>query len=115
MSPAQSFVRQASDELSPKLNAIADWTNDVVSSNATTARLQFDGMANTIESHFSLDAWLPGSARYWTHGGVKVAAKATSSDAIAIAGKMPGVTSVRSNIQRLSDMHPALHISSAGF
>lgn len=110
-----SLLRQASSNLVPKLKSFSDATSEFVSSNATTARLQLDGMSNTITTHLSLEAWLPGFRPAWTRGGAQVAAKATTGQAIAIAEKMPAVNAVRSNVQHLSDLHSALHIGAPGF
>jgi len=61
-------------------------------SNATTARLQFEGMKNAVTSHMSLAAWTGHKAPNWIQSPAQMA-QAGGSEAHALAQKVPVVTS----------------------
>jgi hypothetical protein len=108
---AGSVYREASADVAPKLRSFADAGSTFVSSNATTARLQFEGMQSSVAAHLSIDAWVPDDAPYWVRGGVQVAAQATGSQAIVLAGKNPVVRALKSNLERLAGAHPSISLA----
>jgi len=96
------LCQQTFDNAVPELRSFADAGDAFISSNATTARLQFEGMKNTVATHLTLDAWVPGDAPNSVRAGVEVAAEATGIQAIAVATRIPAVRSLKSNLERLS-------------
>jgi len=105
LAEADSVYREASAQAGPRLRSFAAASDAFVSSNVTTARLQFDGMKSTAVAHSSIDAWVPDSAPYWVRGGVQVAAQATGTQAIILAGKSPVIQSLKSDIERMIGIH----------
>jgi hypothetical protein len=110
-----SIYREASDEIAPNLKSFAASSNAFVRSNATTARLQFEGMANSFPSVFAINDWLPRSAPDWTKSGVPGVIQAAGGKAITVSNKIPVVQSLKSSIGRMADMHPSLHFVGSGF
>jgi hypothetical protein len=99
---AASICRQTFDNAAPELRSFADASDAFISSNATTARLQFEGMENTVATHLALDAWVPGDAPNPARAGVQVAADATGIQAIAVAARIPAVRSIKSSLERVT-------------
>jgi hypothetical protein len=99
---AGSLCRQTFDNAAPELRSFADASDAFISSNATTARLQFEGMKNTVATHLALDAWVPGDAPNSVRAGHQVAAEATGIQAIAVATRIPTVRSLKSNLERVT-------------
>ena len=105
-----SVYLAASAEISPSLQSFATVAGAYARANATTARLQFEGMENAVVARLSLDAWLPsGKSR------PQIDLQGTSSQTRALAAKMPGVKVVQGQVDRLSDLKPGLNISPYGF
>jgi hypothetical protein len=98
---AGSLYREASADAAPRLQSFLAASDAFVSKNANTASLQFRGMESSVASHMSIDAWVPDDAPYWVRGGVQVAAEATGSQAISLAGKNPVVKSLKSSLEQL--------------
>ena len=103
-----AIYREASAEISPRIQSLPDTASAFVRSNATTARLQFEGMANAFPSLSAAAASLPGTATYLMKGGVPVVIQDSSSEANRLADKMPVVKAWKSNIEHLANLHPAL-------
>jgi hypothetical protein len=103
---ADSVYRQASVEIAPNLKSFAASSGAFVHSNATTARLQFEGMTNSLPSLFAVNDWLPRSAPYWSQEGVEGAIQASSSQAMTLSNKFPVVKAVKSSVGRLTEAHP---------
>jgi len=86
-----STISSISAELPYQIKAIPHQAGEFLSRNATTARLQFEGMKNSITAHLGSGAWLGGGASGWVKGGAQAARQATSK-APTFARKVPVVT-----------------------
>jgi hypothetical protein len=113
LAQADAVGRQASEAIKPRLATLANATAAFVGKNETTARLQFAGMANSLSAHTSLAAWLPGLVSDMIGTDAQVAAQAAGDHAINLAGQIPAVKSVKTDISHLAAIHPAL--SAPGF
>jgi hypothetical protein len=105
---AGTIYRQVSMEVGPKVHYFAISSGAFVRGNLLTARLQFEGMRNTIAADLSIDAWRTAPAPGWMQNGVQGARQASTQRTLAMAGSMPQVTVVRSELQRFADAHPSL-------
>jgi hypothetical protein len=105
---AGSAYRDASSEVAPQLKTLADSTTAFVSNNATTGRLQFEGMANEVKSHMSVDALTPNGTPQWAHGGIQQAAQVSGGQMISLSAKLPVVQAMKSGVVRLGDLQPSL-------
>jgi len=101
--------REASAEISPRLQSLPYTADAFVRSNATTARLQFEGMANALPSFTDFAARLPGTAAYWIQGGVPGAIQNSRAEADTLAGKIPAVNAWKMDLDHLANLHPALN------
>jgi hypothetical protein len=102
-----SLCNDIAAQVGPQIKYATDVTGAFVSKNATTARLQFEGMTNAVMAHMDAGAWVPDSAPAWMRGGAAVAAQATTSEAVQLSQKLPVVKAVKSSLSRLSDVHPS--------
>jgi hypothetical protein len=112
---ADAIYRQASIQFGPQLRSFYASSRAFVRSNAITARLQLQGIGNTLSTDLSIDAWRHGSTPYWIQTGVQGAAQASGGKTLALAGSMPVVKAVRSNLDRLANAHPSLSAAASGF
>ena len=106
-----SICHQADTQLTPQIASLAHTSEAFIGKNATTARLQFEGMANSVSGRMSLAAWLPQGATFWWSGNTQTAIQNANSQAANAAGKIPAVRAVRANIDHLSSLHPALSLT----
>lgn len=108
LAEASSAYRDASAEVTPQLKSLAGSTSAFVSSNATTGRLQVEGMANSVQSHMSIDAWTPNGAPQWTQGGIQQAAQVSGGQMISLSTKIPMVQAIKSSVVHLGNVTPSL-------
>lgn len=115
-----SMLRRAATEIPANLQSFSTSAGAIVRGNATTARLQLEGMAmqlgamkNSLAPN-SLRNWLP-SGPNWIQNGVQVATQASSDKTRNLAQKMPVVNAVKSDLSRFADAHPMLSPASIGF
>src|SRR5580658_1930267 len=80
-SQADSVYHEASSEIVPNLKSLGASSSALVHSSAITARLQFEGMANSLPSLFAVNSWLPRGAPYWTQSGLEGAVQVSSGQA----------------------------------
>jgi hypothetical protein len=106
-----SLYLAASSEISPSLRSFATVSSAALSSNATTAQLQLEAMGNAVIARLSLDAWLPVNKS----GRPQMDLQATTSQTRAFASKLPVTKAVQGQVDRLSDLKPALSLSPYGF
>ncbi len=100
-------------EVGPRLRYFATSSGAFMHANLITARLQFEGMKNTVVADLSIDAWRSNLDPSWIHGGVQGVRQASTQKTLAMAQSMPQVTVVKTQLQRLGDAHPSL--AAAGF
>ena len=83
--------------------------------NATTARLQFEGMKNSVTARLSLSAWTGHSSPNWIQNGAQMA-QAGGSRAHSLARKVPVVTSAMdATRERVSAVTKSVTNSNLGF
>jgi hypothetical protein len=104
-----TMYRETAAEISPRLHSLPDTTAAFVRSNATTARLQAEGMANAFPNASDFAARLPGTAADVIKGGVPVAVQNSTEAAIQLTDKVPGVKALKSNMDHLASVHPMLN------
>lgn len=104
-----TMYRETAAEISPRLHSLPDTTAAFVRSNATTARLQAEGMANAFPNASDFAARLPGTAADVIHGGVPVAIQGSTAAATEFSGKIPAIKAWKSNMDHLANLHPALN------
>ena len=109
---ADSVYRQAAVETGPQLQSFYMTGSAFARANATTARLQLQGMGNGLAYYLSTDAWQQGNAPYWLRNGVAGVEQAST---LASAKAMPISSVVQSNLERLTDGHPSLRASASGY
>jgi hypothetical protein len=68
-------------------------------------------MGNAVIARLSLDAWLPVNKS----GRPQIDLQATTSQTRAFASKLPVTKAVQGQVDRLSDLKPALSLSPYGF
>jgi|SRR5580698_838476 hypothetical protein len=110
-----TVYREASAQISPRLQSLPNTAGAFLRSNAATARLQFEGMANALPDLSSFASRLPGTAANLIHGGVPVAVQESTAEANSLAGKIPAVKAWKSNVDHMANMHPALSGGTARF
>jgi len=110
-----SIARQVSAQLGPVLRSFSANGGAFVRSNAITARLQFEGMANSLPSYLSIDAWRHGDAPYWVRSGVQGAVQASGEKTIAMAKDMTVVKVCRSSMEHLAGLGPSLSGAASNF
>jgi hypothetical protein len=110
---AGTIYRDASLAAGPRLHYFAISTGAFVRGNLLTAKLQFEGMRNTVAADLSIGALRSTSEPSWMQNGVQGARQASTQKTLAMAKAMPQVTVVKSELQRLADAHPSL--AAAGF
>ncbi len=98
-----SVAYAISAEVSPYLQNVPERFRAFVSANATTARLQIEGMRNDLVAQFHLTTWLPANKTDLLQAGTQQARSQTQ----ALAAKMPMVKAVQDNV---SQVKPALHL-----
>ena len=85
-------------------------------SNATTARLQFEGMKNSIPTSFAFSQWVPGSAGNLIQSSAQKASMAVGGNAGTAAKKIPVVNSaLNSADQHIASLKQSLNAPSLGF
>jgi hypothetical protein len=104
-----AMYRETAAEISPRLHSLPDTAAAFVRSNATTARLQFEGMANAFPNASDFAARLPGTAADLIQGGVPGAIQDSTAEAVEISGKIPAIKAWKSNMGHLANLHPALN------
>jgi hypothetical protein len=109
------MYRETAAEISPRLHSLPDTTAAFVRSNATTARLQAEGMANAFPNASDFAARLPGTAADVLQGGVPGAVQGSTAEAIALSSKIPSVRALKSNMDHLANLHPVLNGGTAKF
>ena len=83
--------------------------------NGTTARLQFEGMKNSITARLSLSAWTGHSSPNWIQSGAQLA-QAGGGQAHSLARKVPVVTSAMdATRERVSAVTQSVTNSNLGF
>ncbi|HEY1901231.1 MAG TPA: hypothetical protein VGG56_02295 [Terracidiphilus sp.] len=110
-----SIARQASAELGPRLRSLSANGGVFVRSNATSARLQLEGMANGLSFYLSADAWRHGETPYWIRTGVRGAVQTSGEKTIAMARNMTIVRACKSNMEHLADLGPSLSGAGSNF
>jgi hypothetical protein len=104
-----TMYRETAAEISPRLHSLPDTAAAFVRSNATTARLQAEGMANAFPNASDFASRLPGTAADVIQGGVPVAVQNSTAAAIQLSGKIPAIKALKSNMDHLASLHPALN------
>ncbi|HUD15471.1 MAG TPA: hypothetical protein VMQ56_17600 [Terracidiphilus sp.] len=95
---ADSVYRQAAVETGPQLQSFYMTGSAFARANATTARLQLQGMGSGLAYYLSIDAWRPRNAPYWLRNGLAGVEQASSEKTIAAAKAMPISSVVQSNL-----------------
>jgi hypothetical protein len=104
-----------SAQLPSQINALPHQAGEFLRRNATTARLQLEGMRNSITGHLGSGAWLAGGVSGWVKGG-ELAARQASSNAPTFAHKVPVVTgAVDATRNRVNAVAQSVTNSSLGF
>jgi hypothetical protein len=111
---ADSVYRQAA-ETGPQLQSFYITGSAFARANATTARLQLQGMGNGLAYYLSLDAWRRGNEPYWMRNGIAGVEQASSEKTLAAAKAMPISSVVQSNLERLANGHPSLRAAASGY
>lgn len=101
----------ASTQISPSLRSFVAAASFYVSTNATTARLQLEGMENAVVARLSLDAWLPSKAPNLR----QIDLQGASNQTRALATRMPVVKAVQTDMNRFVDLKPAFDLAPGGF
>jgi hypothetical protein len=109
---ADSVYRQAAVETGPQLQSLYMTGSAFARANATTARLQLQGMGNGLAYYLSADAWRQGNAPYWMRNGVAGVEQAST---LVSAKAMPISSVVQSNLERLTGGHPSLRAAASGY
>lgn len=104
-----SVYHEVAAEISPRVQSFPDAASAFMRSNATTARLQFEGMANAYPNFSAFIAHLPGTASYLIKGGVPGAVQDSRAEANSLAAKIPAVKAWKSDIDHMANLHPALN------
>lgn len=89
---ADSAVSSFSASVPDRLKAFPHQAGLFFERNATTARLQFEGMKNSVTSRLAVSAWFGRSSPNWIQSGAQVATQAGGNKARALARKVPVVT-----------------------
>jgi hypothetical protein len=84
--------------------------------NATSARLQFESMKNSLPSSFALSRWIPTSTSSWIQDGVQTASQAAGNKPGTIAKKIPVVNgALNSADAHISALRESLGNAAANF
>lgn len=81
-------LQRAVVEIPFNLKSFSDSSDVFLRRNATTARLQWESMVNTVPAQLAGTEWLPRDQPYWIQG----AAQEAGSEADALARKIPVVS-----------------------
>jgi hypothetical protein len=103
-----TIYREVSAEISPRVHSLPETAVAFVRSNAATARLQLEGMANAFPNASDFAARLPGTAADAIRGGVPGAVQGSTAAAVALSGKIPPAGALKANMAHLANLHPAL-------
>lgn len=112
---AGSIYRQASIQFGPQLQSFYADSSAFVRSNATTGRLQLEGLGNSLAFNLSIDAWRQISTPYWIQTGFQGAVQASGEQTLSLARSMPVVVAVRSDLDRFANAHPSLSAVASGY
>lgn len=117
---ADFMLRRATTYIPSNLQYFSTAAGAFVRSNATSARLQlegigmqFDAMKNSLAPS-SLRNWLPDGPN-WIQNSVQSASQASSDKTRNLAQKMPVVSVIKSDLNHLANTHPMLNPASVGF
>jgi hypothetical protein len=93
-------------EVSPYLHDFPERFRAFVSANATTARLQYEGMRNDLIAQFHLGTWLPSTKTDLLQAGSEQARSQTK----ALAAKMPMTQAAHTSVGHMVQAAPAFHL-----
>jgi len=113
ISHADAAFSSFSAGLPHRLDALPHQASLFLQRNATTARLQLEGMKNTITARLNAGGGLGRGALQWVEGGAKMAQ--TGAKAHALAGTVPAVTNaLDSTRQHLASMTQSVRNAASG-
>jgi hypothetical protein len=112
---ADSIYRQASIQFGPQLQSFYADSSVFVRSNATTGRLQLEGIGDSLSYNLSIDAWRQIRTPYWIQTGFQGAVQATGEQTLSLARSMPIVIAVRSDLDRFANAHPSFSSVASGY
>ena len=99
-----------SAEVSPYLQNLPERTRVFVSSNATTARLQLEGMENALAAEFHFNTWLPSTKSDLLEARTGKAHLPSRT----LTAKLPTVSTVSDSVNRLVEIKPAIKLAPYG-
>jgi hypothetical protein len=106
------MAHRVASMLPDNFDSFSKSTGAFVRSNATTARLQFEGMKNTLPSSFALSQWMPGSASNL----IQSSAQKAGSNVGTAAKKIPVVNgAMHSANEHIASLRQSLNAPSLGF
>ena len=113
---ADAAISSFSASIPDAVKAFPHEANVFLRRNATTARLEFEGMKNAVSSHLNLSSWLGGSGRDLVQNGTQIASKVDGNKARTLARKVPLVNSAMDATRdRVNAVSQSVTNSSLGF
>jgi hypothetical protein len=87
-----------------------------VNGNATTAKLQIEGMKNSLPRSAAFSAWVPRSTPNWIQNGAQQAAAMAGNKPGALAGKIPVVNgALNATSEHIASLRQSLSGAASGF
>jgi hypothetical protein len=115
-SRVDSFISSISAEIPDQVKAFPHQASVFLRKNATTARLQFEGMKNSVTAHLRLSGWFGPSGPNWIQSGAQTASQAGGNKARTLARKVPVVNSAMdATRERVNAVTQSVTNSSLGF
>jgi hypothetical protein len=115
-SQADFMLRRVGAQFPTDIHTFSASTGAFVRSNATTARLQLEGMKNSLPSSFALGSWMPSSTSSWIQNGAQLASQAAGSKPGTFAKKIPVVNgAVNSANEHIAALRQSLNNAAANF
>ena len=115
-SQADFMLRRVAAQFPSDIHSFSTSTGAFVRSNATTARLQFEGMKNSLPSSAALGSWMPSSTSSWIQSGAQAASQAAGSKPGTFAKKIPVVNgAVNSANEHIAALRQSLNNAAANF
>jgi hypothetical protein len=115
-SQADFMLRRVGAQFPSDMHSFSTSTGAFVRSNATSARLQLDGMENSLPSSYSLSSWMPSNTSSWIQTGAQAASQAAGSKPGTFAKKIPVVNgAVNSANEHIAALRQSLNNAAANF